>query len=36
LKETKGKEAIWGKIESNKRKRKNKTCENIDVVVWKK
>lgn len=36
LKQTKGKEAIWGKIESNKRKRNNKTGEKTDVVVWKK
>lgn len=36
FKETKGKEAIWGKIESNKRKRNSKTGEKTDVVVWKK
>lgn len=36
LKEEKGKEAIWGKIESNKRKRNNNIGEKIDVVVWKK
>lgn len=36
MKETKGKEAIWGNTESNKRKRNNKTSENTDVVVWKK
>ena len=36
FKETKGKEAIWGKIESNKRKRDSKIGEKTDVMVWKK
>ena len=36
FKETEGMEAIWGKSESNKRKRNEKKGEKTNVVVWKK